>query len=73
MLTLRLISEETERVICGLNKKHFKNAEKTIKEVLDTDKCRREAQQKLDASLSEAKKMAARIGALMKEGKKLPS
>lgn len=70
MLTLRLISEETERVICGLNKKHFKNAEKTIKEVLDTDKCRREAQQKLDASLSEAKKMAARIGALMKEGKK---
>ncbi|RRD02200.1 serine--tRNA ligase [Prevotella sp. OH937_COT-195] len=70
MLTLKLISEETERVILGLNKKHFKNAEEAIKEVLDTDKRRREAQQKLDANLSEAKKMAARIGALMKEGKK---
>ena len=27
MLTLKLISEETERVIKGLNKKHFPNAE----------------------------------------------
>ena len=59
MLTLKLISEETERVIKGLNKKHFPNAEETIKKVLDIDKHRRETQQELDANLSEAKKMAA--------------
>ena len=70
MLTLKLISEETERVIRGLEKKHFKNAKETIEQVLAIDKRRREAQQKLDANLSEAKKMAAQIGALMKEGKR---
>ena len=30
MLTLKLISEETERVIKGLNKKHFAGAEEAI-------------------------------------------
>jgi len=70
MLTLKLISEETERVICGLEKKHFKDAKEVISRVLEIDKHRRETQQKLDANLSEAKKMAAQIGALMKEGKR---
>lgn len=70
MLTLKLISEETERVIKGLNKKHFPNAEEAIKEVLAIDLRRRETQQELDSNLSKAKKMAAKIGGLMKEGKK---
>ena len=70
MLTLKLITEETDRVIRGLEKKHFKNAKEAIDEVLAVDKRRREAQQKLDANLSEAKKMAAQIGGLMKEGKR---
>ena len=70
MLTLKLITEETDRVIRGLEKKHFKGAKEAIDEVLAVDKRRREAQQKLDANLSEAKKMAAQIGGLMKEGKK---
>ena len=70
MLTLKLISEETERVIKGLNKKHFAGAEEAINEVLAIDKCRRETQQELDRNLSEAKKMAAQIGALMKQGNK---
>ena len=70
MLTLKLINEETERVISGLEKKHFKGAREAINEVLTVDKRRREAQQQLDANLSEAKKMAAQIGALMKEGKR---
>ena len=70
MLTLKLITEETDRVIRGLEKKHFKGAKEAIGEVLAVDKRRREAQQKLDANLSEAKKLAAQIGALMKEGKK---
>ena len=70
MLTLKLISEETERVIKGLQKKHFDNAEEAINQVLAIDKKRREAQQQLDANLNTAKKMAAQIGGLMKEGKK---
>ena len=70
MLTLKLITEETDRVIRGLEKKHFKNAKEAIAEVLSVDKKRREAQQELDKNLSEAKKMAAQIGGLMKEGKK---
>ena len=70
MLTLKLITEETERVIRGLEKKHFANAKQAIDEVLAVDKRRREAQQQLDANLSEAKKKAAAIGALMKQGQK---
>ena len=70
MLTLKLISEETERVIRGLNKKHFKGAEEAINEVLAIDKRRRETQQELDSNLAEAKKMAAQIGTLMKQGNK---
>ena len=70
MLTLKLITEETDRVIRRLEKKHFKGAKEAIDEVLAVDKRRREAQQKLDANLSEAKKLAAQIGGLMKEGKR---
>ena len=70
MLTLQLIKEQRDRVISGLNKKHFNGAEEAINQVLDIDKQRRESQQQLDANLAEAKKMAAQIGGLMKEGKK---
>ena len=57
-------------MIRGLEKKHFKGAKEAIDQVLAIDKRRREAQQKLDANLSEAKKKAAEIGGLMKQGKK---
>jgi seryl-tRNA synthetase len=70
MLTLKLISEETERVVKGLEKKHFKGAKEAIDKVLEFDKQRRAAQQKLDKNLSETKQMAAKIGGLMKEGLK---
>lgn len=70
MLTLKLITEETDRVIKGLKKKHFANAETAIAQVFEINKRRREAQQKLDGNLAEAKKMAAQIGMLMKSGKK---
>ena len=69
MLTLKLIGEETERVIKGLEKKHFKGAEEAIKNVLETDKRRREAQQKLDKNKQEVNQLSKQIGMLMKEGK----
>lgn len=70
MLTLKLVSEETERVIKGLEKKHFPGAKQAIYDVLALDRMRRETQQKLDKELQEGKKKATQIGALMKEGKK---
>ena len=70
MLTLRQITEETERVISGLEKKHFPDARKAIEQVMSIDRQRREAQTLLDRNLAEAKKLAAEIGGLMKQGKK---
>ena len=69
MLTLKLISEETERVIKGLEKKHFKGAREAVEKVLETDKRRREAQQKLDKNKQEANSISKQIGMLMKDGK----
>ena len=68
MLTLKLINEETDRVIRGLEKKHFQGAKEAIAAVQATDKKRREAQQQLDNLLAESKKKAAEIGGLMKQG-----
>ncbi|MBR4192276.1 MAG: serine--tRNA ligase [Prevotella sp.] len=70
MLTLKLINEETERVIRGLEKKHFTGAKEAIDQVLAIDKKRREAQQELDKCLNEQKQLSGQIGRLMKEGKK---
>lgn len=70
MLTLKLITEQTERVVRGLEKKHFKGAKEAVENVLAVDKRRREAQQKLDSTKMEANQMSKQIGALMKEGKK---
>ncbi len=70
MLTLKLITEETERVIAGLEKKRFAGAREAINEVIDIDRQRRAAQTQLDRNLAEAKKLAAEIGSLMKQGKK---
>ncbi len=70
MLTLKLINEDTERVIRGLKKKHFAKAEEAINDVLAIDKRRREAQQKLDKLKQEANSLAKQIGSLMKAGKK---
>lgn len=65
-----MITEETEKVISGLEKKHFKGAREAIAEVMAIDKERREAQTQLDRNLSDAKKLAAEIGGLMKQGRK---
>ena len=66
MLTLKVISQETEKVLKGLEKKHFKNAKETIEKVLELDKARRVAQQELDNVLAQNKQLAAKVGQLMK-------
>ena len=70
MLTLKLITEETERVVKGLEKKHFPNAREAVEKVLEYDKIRRETQQKLDSNKQRQNQLSKQIGGLMKEGKK---
>ena len=57
-------------MIKGLEKKHFKGAREAIEKVLEYDKLRREAQQKLDANKQQQNLLSKQIGGLMKEGKK---
>lgn len=70
MLTLKQITEETERVIAGLEKKNFKGAKEAVEKAMAIDKTRRDAQTQLDATLAESKQYAAKIGQLMKAGQK---
>ena len=70
MLTLRLIKEETDRVVRGLEKKHFAGAKEAVELALEIDRKRRETQGRLDNLLSESKQFAAQIGKLMKQGLK---
>lgn len=70
MLTLKLISEETECVIRGLEKKHFVDARESIEKVLEYDKIRRETQQELDNNKQEQNLLSKKIGQLMKNGEK---
>jgi seryl-tRNA synthetase len=68
MLTLKLINEQTERVIAGLEKKCFNGAKEAIENVQNIDRERRESQQALDSNKQEANQLSKRIGQLMKEG-----
>ena len=70
MLTLKLLTEDYDRVISGLEKKKFNGAKEAVDNVLAVDRKRREAQQKADSLLAEQKKAAAEIGKLMKSGDK---
>lgn len=70
MLTLKLISEETERVIKGLEKKHFDGAREAVEKVLEYNQLRKEAQRKLDTNKQQQNQLSKQIGSLMKEGKK---
>ncbi|MCQ2219663.1 MAG: serine--tRNA ligase [Paludibacteraceae bacterium] len=69
MLTLKVITENTDEVIRKLAKKHF-DAKEAIAKVIDLDKSRRASQSALDAILAEINSLSKSVGQLMKEGKK---
>ncbi|MCH5231258.1 MAG: serine--tRNA ligase [Muribaculaceae bacterium] len=69
MLTLQTIKADPEFVINRLAVKGF-DGKKIINDILDIDARRRRLQQQCDSDASELKKLAASIGALMKEGRK---
>ena len=70
MLTIKQITENTEAVLRGLEKKHFKNAKETIDEVITLNDKRRTTQTLLDKNLAEVNSLSRTIGQLMKEVKK---
>ena len=48
MLTIKQITENTDAVIRGLEKKHFKGAKETIAQVIEVNDKRRNTQNQLD-------------------------
>ena len=68
MLTIKQITEDTAKVIKGLEKKHFANAKETIEQVLMLNDKRRNTQTVLDGNLAEANKLSKSIGMFMKQG-----
>ncbi|MDE7451925.1 MAG: serine--tRNA ligase, partial [Paramuribaculum sp.] len=69
MLTLQQIKENPQRVIERLAVKGFDGAE-AIKNIITLDDNRRSLQLSNDTKAAELNKLAARIGGLMKEGKR---
>jgi len=69
MLTLKVITENTEEVIAKLAKKHY-DAWAIIGEVLATDRKRKTSQQMSDKNSAEVNLLSKSIGNLMKNGEK---
>lgn len=70
MLQVSFINENKDAVVAGLKKKHFKNPEDHVNQVLQIDQKRRETQKERDGILAESNLKAKEIGNLMKSGKK---
>ena len=69
MLTLKALREDPEKVIARLAVKNF-DARAIVEKVIALDDNRKALQTESDALLGEQKKAAARIGSLMKEGRR---
>ena len=69
MLTLKIITENTQEVIERLSVKQF-DAQAIINEVIATDQKRKTSQQALDNNLAEINQLSKSIGQWMKNGEK---
>ncbi|HZY80533.1 MAG TPA: serine--tRNA ligase [Cyclobacteriaceae bacterium] len=69
MLQLQVIRDQSQKVLTGLNKRNFKEAESLIARVVETDKQRRETQRILDDIKAKSNADSKKIGELMKAGK----
>ena len=72
MLTIKQITENTDAVLRGLEKKHFKNAKETIAQVLDFNDKRKANQTILDKNLAEANSLSKSIGRRARKKKQKP-
>lgn len=69
MLTLKVITENTDEVVRKLARKGF-DAKEVIGKIIELDKIRKSTQAELDANLAETNAISKSVGALMKDGKK---
>ncbi|GHM99985.1 serine--tRNA ligase [Cytophagales bacterium WSM2-2] len=69
MLQLQVLREETTRVLEGLAKRNFKDAEELVNQAVESDKQRRKTQLDLDELKAKSNAHSKKIGELMKEGK----
>lgn len=70
MLTIKQLTEDTDAVIRGLNKKNVKNAKELVAQAIQFNEDRVEAQQELDNNLAKVNTISKNIGQLIREGKK---
>ncbi|OON69014.1 serine--tRNA ligase [Hymenobacter sp. CRA2] len=70
MLQVSVLKEQTDRVLAGLAKRNFPNAEAEVQRILSLDQRRRQLQTEHDSAQGEANKLAQQIGGLMKSGDK---
>lgn len=68
MLTIKLLREETEKIIESLKIKNF-DAKLIIERIISIDKLKKETQTKLDNCLAESNSISKQIGMLFKDGK----
>ena len=68
MLQVAFIRENTEKVLKGLAKRNFNNAEELVYKTLQADEERRAVQTELDAVLAESNTLSKDIGILFKNG-----
>jgi seryl-tRNA synthetase len=70
MLLVQTIKDQFEKVLEGLSKRNFPNAESQLNVIIDLDNQRKETQKLRDSLQSESNQIAKEIGALMQQGKK---
>ena len=69
MLQVAVIREQTDKVLEGLRKRNFKEAENLIEQILEKDNLRKTTQKALDDRNAKAKADAKQIGELLKAKK----
>jgi seryl-tRNA synthetase len=69
MLQVSVIREQQDKVLAGLKKRNFKEAEELIQQILENDQRRRDAQKAVDDIKAQSNLDSKKIGELMKAGK----
>jgi len=69
MLQVQVLREETNRVIDGLKKRNFKDADSLVNEAILIDKNRKEVQKQADDLKAKSNIDSKKVGELMKAGK----
>ncbi|NOT75403.1 MAG: serine--tRNA ligase [Cyclobacteriaceae bacterium] len=70
MLQINVIRDNQEKVLAGLKKRNFKEADQLVAEAIHHDKERRKKQVARDEVSADVNAMSTQIGGLMKQGKK---